>query len=66
MLFDKETRHWQEEYRKGNLDDEDMCGETLALLDGSAERSFWQTVRVFAVILAMVAIGLAGWVVGRC
>ncbi|KKM94818.1 hypothetical protein LCGC14_1194440 [marine sediment metagenome] len=38
MLFDKETKYWQEEYRKGNLDDVDMFGETRALLDGTAER----------------------------
>jgi len=38
MFFDKETRYWQEEYRKGDLDDVDMLGETRALLDGTAER----------------------------
>lgn len=38
MLSDKETKYWQEEYRKGNLDDMDMLGETHALLDGTAER----------------------------
>lgn len=44
MLFDEETRYWQEEYQKGNLDDEDMCGEIRALLDGSAEAMFWVAV----------------------
>jgi len=36
MLFDNETKYWQEEYRKGNLDDEDMPGEIRAVLEGTA------------------------------
>jgi len=53
MLFDEETRYWQEEYRKGNLDDEDMCGETLALLDGSAEK--YLKIAVVLVLLSIAA-----------
>lgn len=45
MLFDEETRYWQEEYRKGNLDDIDMLGETRCLLDGTAEREFYKMIK---------------------
>lgn len=38
MLFNDETRHWQDEYRKGNLDGEAIPGEILCILDGTAER----------------------------
>lgn len=59
MLFDKETRYWQEEYRKGNLDDEDMPGEIRAVLDGSAEKGFkWVfiTIGIFALTMIMITI----------
>lgn len=56
MLFDKETSYWQEEYRKGNLDDEDMLGETRALLDGTAEREFYRAARFFAWAMIPIAI----------
>ena len=57
MLFDKETRYWQEEYRKGNLDDVDMLGETRAILDGSAEMSMVSvTITVLFAVLAIVLI----------
>ena len=39
MFFDSETRYWQEEYRKGNLDGEDMPGEIRAMLEGTATKS---------------------------
>ena len=54
MLFDKETRYWQEEYRKGNLDDEDMPGEIRAVLDGSAEKMIIPSLIFSALIIGMV------------
>ena len=38
MFTDKETKYWQEEYRKGNLDDMDMSGGILCILDGTVAR----------------------------
>ena len=65
MLFcGKETRYWQEKYSRGEIPQEwldDCCGETLALLDGTAERA-GRTVLV-AVCLAAVVIGLVLWAV---
>lgn len=55
-MIDKETRYWQEEYRKGNLDDEDMLGETRALLDGTAERMFYQVIHFFAWVMIPITI----------
>ena len=41
MIFDPETKHWQQQYQEGKIPQEwldECCGETLALLNGSAER----------------------------
>lgn len=61
MLFDKETKYWQEEYRKGKLDDEIMLGETRALLDGTAEKEFFSCLKCFLLaiptILCIVVFG---------
>jgi len=63
MLFDSETRYWQEEYRKGNLDDEDMCGETIALLDGTAERMGRTALRWFlSAMIPMITMGIFGFI----
>jgi hypothetical protein len=57
MLFDEETRYWQEQYRQGKIpkkDLDDCCGETLAILDGSAEKMFKYAMIIFAVILLLL------------
>lgn len=61
MIFDEEARYWQEEYRKGNLDDEDMCGETRALLDGTAEKIFsdWKPMAIL-VTFCIVFLAVCG------
>jgi len=57
MLFDKETRYWQKEYKAGNLDDVDMPGEIRALLDGSAEKIFWFVAKMLCItIVCLVCI----------
>lgn len=41
LMFNSETRYWQEQYKQGKIPEEwldDMSGETLALLDGRAEK----------------------------
>ncbi len=38
LYMDKETKYWQGEYARGNLDDVDMPGEIMCVLDGTAER----------------------------
>lgn len=61
MLFDAETRYWQEEYEKGNLDDIDMLGETRTLLDGTAEREFFGALKYFLLSLpTMLLMGTFG------
>jgi hypothetical protein len=35
----KNLKKWQEEFKKGNLNNEIICGEVLCLLDGSAEKA---------------------------
>lgn len=63
MLFDDETRYWQEEYHKGNLDDMDMLGETRALLDGTAERYMWTGLRWFlSAMVPMITMGVFGFI----
>lgn len=62
MLFDKETRYWQEEYRKGNLDDVDMLGETRAILDGSAERMMLSGIITYLSVLpSIILMGFFGY-----
>ena len=56
MLFDKETRYWQKEYREGHLEDVDMPGEIRALLDGSAEKAFWSVVKMLCIIAGLICI----------
>lgn len=54
LYIDKETKHWQEEYAKGNLDDEDMSGEIRCLLDGTAEeigRSVWRWASIIFILM---------------
>jgi len=56
MLFDKETRHWQEKYRNGEIPQKELDntpGEILALLDGTAERTFWLMVKIMGSILVL-------------
>jgi len=60
-----ETRYWQDEYRKNPNDPmfDDMPGEILCLLDGTAEktlrRCLWQIPLVIAGLLAFS--GLLVW-----
>jgi hypothetical protein len=60
MLFNKETRYWQKEYREGRLDNVGMLGETRALLDGSAEKGFWVIVKVMCIV-ACLLLALCIW-----
>lgn len=62
MLFDKETRYWQEEYKKGNLDDEIMPGEIMCILDGTAEK---QAFKVFKWCLLAIPTALVMAVLGH-
>lgn len=54
MLFDKETRYWQKEYKEGNLDDVDMLGETKALLNGTAEKGFFLMIKLLILSLPII------------
>lgn len=66
MLYDKETRHWQEEYRKGNLDDEDMPGEIRAILDGTAEKEMKSAIHIFLwALIPMAIMGIFGHIQAR-
>ena len=38
LTHGEETKYWQEEYRKGNLDDVNMPGEIRCILDGTDAR----------------------------
>ena len=58
MLGGNETKYWQEEYAKGNLDDTDMCGETRALLDGTADEVFWWALKCVVIIFSTLIIYL--------
>ena len=49
MFVSEKTKYWQEEYKNGNLANTDMCGETRALLDGSAEKEFWIVLKYLTV-----------------
>jgi hypothetical protein len=52
-MFGKETKHWQKKYKEGELDDEVICGETTALLDGSAERIGKRVLIISVVVLVL-------------
>ena len=56
MFEDKETKFWQKEYRKGNLDNVDMPGEIRSILDGSAERMGKLAYKICVVVLVIIVI----------
>lgn len=57
--MNSETKYWQEEYRKGNLDDMDMPGEIRCILDGTAERMNRTTIRwVLWALIPMTVLGI--------
>ncbi len=58
MLFNRETKYWQEEYEKGNLDDEDMPGEIHALLDGTAEKGLKIMLKCMGIVVIVTLVSI--------
>ena len=56
MIFDSETKHWQKEYAEGNVDTEGLPGEIIAVLDGTAEESFWWALKFVIVFVCSMFI----------
>ena len=58
-LPSKTTKYWQEQYRAGKIPQEwldDTCGETRALLDGTAERIGLWVVGIFTIVWGCLGI----------
>jgi len=58
-MFSKETKTFQTQYKEGKIPQEwldECCGETIALLDGSAERIGKQVGGFFLALLLFVFI----------
>lgn len=53
MFFDEETCYWQEQYRKGDINDDDLCGETIAMLDGTAIKMILPALIFTTIIIAI-------------
>lgn len=57
---DPETKYWQERYKKNPNDPifDDLSGESLALLDGSASKIFWEVLIVVPVVVFLITIAM--------
>ncbi len=61
-MFGKETKYWQEQYKKGNIPQEwlnEMRGESLSLLDGDAEKIAKRMITIMLIgIIALIGLAI--------